>query len=231
MDETGFNHLRGGYRSVYGRGHSRISEFEAATTFLKVFNMSATMARQGGRVQLEQSDMRLALNMANMAKGGFSRAAVKETQYLIKKPRAKVREEKKRGVEFQGHNKEKAPRARHPAMLRRNQMPGCLPCQNGTAKNPQTRWRRKETGASPPNRRRQQNPEPTPPMLGTPLASTGNISGDQPLEIINLPAGYTYSHTSLPCAESFTLDASAQESEHDTDFDPDMLPDEGTSTG
>jgi len=38
------------------------------------------MARQGGRVQLEQSDMRLALNMAKMAKGGFSRATVEETQ-------------------------------------------------------------------------------------------------------------------------------------------------------
>jgi hypothetical protein len=55
--------------------------------------MSATMARQGGRVQLEQSDMRLALNMAKMAKEGFSRAAIKETKYLIKKPRAEVREE------------------------------------------------------------------------------------------------------------------------------------------
>jgi len=33
--------------------------------------MSATMARQGGRVQLEQSDMHLALNMAKMAKEGF----------------------------------------------------------------------------------------------------------------------------------------------------------------
>jgi hypothetical protein len=40
-----------------------------------------------------------------------------------------------------------------------------------------------------------------------------------------------YSHISLPCAEPFTLDASAQESEHNTDFDPDMLPDEGISTG
>jgi hypothetical protein len=38
------------------------------------------MARQGGHVQLEQSDMRLALNMAKMAKGGFSRAEVEETQ-------------------------------------------------------------------------------------------------------------------------------------------------------
>ena len=193
--------------------------------------MSATMARQGGRVQLEQSDMCLALNMAKMAKCGFSRAAVEEMQYLIKKPRAEVREEKKRGVEFHGHNKVKAAIARHPAMLRQNQTPGCLPCQNGTAKNLQTRWRRKGKGAPPPNRHRQQNSEPTPPLPGTPLASTRNISGDQRLEIINLPAGYTYSHTSLPCSESCTLDASAQESEHDTDFDPDMLPDEGTSTG
>jgi len=29
----------------------------------------------------------------------------------------------------------------------------------------------------------------------------------------------------------FTLDASAQDSQHNTDFDPDMLTDEGTSTG
>ena len=52
--------------------------------------MSATMARQGGRVQLEQSDMRLALNISKMAKEGFSRSAMEETKYLIKKPRAKV---------------------------------------------------------------------------------------------------------------------------------------------
>ena len=34
------------------------------------------MARQGGQVQLEQSDMCLALNMDKMAKGGFLRAAM-----------------------------------------------------------------------------------------------------------------------------------------------------------
>jgi hypothetical protein len=201
------------------------------------------MARQGGHVQLEQSDMRLAFNIAKMAKGGLLRAAVEETQYLIKKPGAEVPEEKKWGVEFPGHNTVKAAIARHPAMLRQNLTPGCLPCQNDTTKNPQTRWRRKGTGAPAPNRSRQQNPEqnpeptpaptpePTPALPGTPLTSTGNTSGAQSLEIINSPAGYTYSHTSLPCAESFTVDASAQESEHDTDFDSDMLPDEGTSTG
>jgi hypothetical protein len=50
--------------------------------------MSATMARQGGCIQLEQSNMHLALNMAKMAKGGFSRPTVEETQCLIKKPPA-----------------------------------------------------------------------------------------------------------------------------------------------
>jgi len=42
--------------------------------------------------------MRLALNMAKMAEEEVSRAAIEETQYLIKKPRAEVRELKKRGV-------------------------------------------------------------------------------------------------------------------------------------
>jgi hypothetical protein len=48
------------------------------------------MARQGGCVQLKQSDMRLALNMTTMANGGFLRATVEETKYRIEKPRAKV---------------------------------------------------------------------------------------------------------------------------------------------
>jgi len=41
--------------------------------------MSATMARHGGRVQLERSDMRAALNIAKMAKGGFLHAPIHET--------------------------------------------------------------------------------------------------------------------------------------------------------
>jgi len=47
--------------------------------------MSATMAKQGGRVQLEQSDMRLVLNMAKMPKAGFLCAAIEEMQQLNKK--------------------------------------------------------------------------------------------------------------------------------------------------
>jgi len=185
--------------------------------------MSATMARQGGRVQLEKSDMRVALNMAKMAKEGFSRAAIKETQYLNQKQRAEVREEKKRGVEFPAHNKVKAAIQRHPAMLRQNQKSGCLPCQNGTAKNPQTRWKRKGTGTPPPNRRRERTPELTPPLPGTPSAPKANTSEVQTSQSVNLPAGYTYSHTAPPCAEFFD----DEETEHDTDFDPNMLTDEG----
>jgi len=147
--------------------------------------MSATMARRGGRVQLEQSDMHLALNMAKMAKEGFSRAAIEEMTYLIKKPRAEVREEKKRGVEFPRDKKGKAAIQRHPAMLRHNQTSGCLPCQNGTAKNPQTRCRCKGTGSPPLARRRVRTPEPTPPLPGTPPAPTSNTSGAQLSEIVN----------------------------------------------
>jgi len=151
--------------------------------------MSATIARQGGRVQLEQSNMRLASNMAKMAKEGFSRATIEEMEHLIKKPCGEFRAEKKWDVELPGQSKVRAAIQRHPAMLRQNQTSGCLPCQNGTAKNPHTRWSRKGTGASPPDQRRERNPEPTPPVPGTPPAPTGNTSGVPPSQIVNLPAG------------------------------------------
>jgi len=70
--------------------------------------MFAAMARQGGRVQLEQSDRCLALNMVEMAKGRYLHPAIEEMQNLIKKPCAEVQEEKKRGVAFLGYEKVKA---------------------------------------------------------------------------------------------------------------------------
>jgi len=42
--------------------------------------------------------------------------------------------------------------------------------------------------------------------------------------MVNLPAGYKYWHTALPCTEFFEDD---EDTEHDTDFDPDMLTDVG----
>jgi len=111
--------------------------------------MTATMPRQGGGVQLEHSNLRLALNKAKMANGGFSRAAMEETQYLIKKPCADVRDEKKWGVDCAGHMKVKAVIEKHLAMLRRNHMDGCLSSHNGPVKNPQTCRRPKRRGAPP----------------------------------------------------------------------------------
>jgi len=185
------------------------------------------MARLGGRVQLEQSDMCVALNMAKMAKEGFSRATREETKYLIKKPSAEVREEKKWGVEFPGHKQVEAAIQRHPAMLCQNPMSGSHPRQDSTARNPQTRWRCEGTGAPPPVRRREPTPEPTPSPPSAPPTPTGNTFGAQPSEIVSLQAGYTYSHTALPCTESFH---DHEDSQHNTDFDPDMLTDEGYYT-
>jgi len=198
---------------------------------LLVFNMSATMPGQGGHVHLEYSDMCLALNIAKMAKGGFSCATREETQYLIKKCRAEVWEVKKWGVEFPGHNKVKAATESHLAMLRQNHTTGSLPCQNCTTINAQRRWRCNRPGVPPPDQHRQLTPKLMPPLPGMPPAPTSNKSGAQHSHIVNLLAGFAYSHTALPCAECFTLEASAQDSQQVKDFDPDMLTDEGTSTG
>jgi len=55
--------------------------------------MSATMARQGGWVKLEQSNMHLALNMAKMAKGGFLRTAVEKMKDCSRtlEPKSRIR--------------------------------------------------------------------------------------------------------------------------------------------
>ena len=193
--------------------------------------MPATMARQGGRVQLEQFDMCLALNMAKMAKGGFLRTAVEETQFLFKKPRAKVREEKKQGVEFPGHDNGKAVMERDPAMLREYQMNGCPPCQNGTAPNPQTRWRRKRTGAPPLEQLSQPTPEPTPHPPKTPLVPPCSNEAAHISEIKGEPPGDMYIHTPIPGAQCLNLEAYAMDRKRDKHFDPDLLTDEGTSSG
>jgi len=76
------------------------------------------MPRQWGWVQLEQSDMRKALKMAEMAQRGFYPASIEEMKYSIQKPYAEVREEKKQGVDFPGCRIAKAAIERHPGMVR-----------------------------------------------------------------------------------------------------------------
>jgi len=186
--------------------------------------MSATMARQGGQVQLEQSDMHLGLNIAKMAEDGFSRAAIEEMKYLIKKPRAEIREENKQGVEFPGHKKVKAAIQRHPAMLHQNQTPAAF-----LAKMAPQRICRHAGDAqeqlhlhpADPDSRLQSQLHHCPAWHPPPA---GNTSGAQSFQIVNLPVGYMYSHKAHASAECFNDD---EDTQHNIDFDPDMLTDEG----
>jgi len=172
--------------------------------------MCATMARQGGRVQLELSDMRVALNMLKMAKGGFSRDAIEETHHLIKKPLTAVQEEKMRGVKYPGCGTVPAVMERYPAMLWETHTGGCLPFQNCTAQHPQTGWRWRGMGAPAPERLRQPTPEPTPHPPGTrPVPPSGN-EGDHASEIEGVPPGYAYIHTPPSSARFFILNAYAK---------------------
>jgi hypothetical protein len=133
----------------------------------------------------------------------------------------------------------KATIVRHPAMLHQNETDRCLPCPNGGTKHLEILWTRNGTGAPPPNQHTQQTsqptPVPTPEPMGSlpsmPPAAPGENAGAQLSQIINVLAGFAYLHTAVPGAESITVDASAQDSQNNTDFDPDMLTDKGTATG
>ena len=136
--------------------------------------------------------------------------------------RAEVREEKKQGVVFSGHHRVRAAIERHPAMFRENQMDGCLPCQNGTAMNLQTHWRRIGTGAPPP--------QPAPRWPGTPPVPPGISETSQSSKTEGVPPGYVYIHLPLANAQFLNLDPFAKDRKHDIEFIPDLLTDKGPST-
>jgi len=169
--------------------------------------MSATMARQGGQVQLEQSNMHLALNMAKMAKEGFLCAAIEAMRQLLKQPCADVREEMKHGVECNGHRKVNVAIERHLVMVRGNLTEGCLSRKNGTANNPERHWTHKGTSAPPSG--------PVPPPPRTPTAPPGDSVGTQCSTIGAVPARYVYIHTPLPNHQLFNVDADAKNRKHD----------------
>ena len=182
------------------------------------------MARQWGRVQPEQSDIFLALNVATIAtiaKDGFSRASIEEMQLLTKKRRAEVWEEKMRGVVFPRQNKVKAAKERHPAMVYKYHTDGHLPCQNGTAKNLQTSWRHKGTGSAPP--------EPAAPLAGTPPpprmppVASGDTDWNESYEIEGMPSRWVYIHSPHSNTQFCNHNAYAKDSKRDKDFIPNLL--------
>jgi hypothetical protein len=119
------------------------------------------------------------------------------------------------GVEFPGHQKVKDVRERHPAMVYKNHTAGCPPCQNGTAKNSQTRWKRKRT-ATPP-------PQPAAPVPGTPTAPPGAAEGNESYEIEGMSSRCVYMYSSPANTQFFNHNAFAKASQRDNDFVPDLL--------
>jgi len=59
----------------------------------------------------------------------------------------------------------------------------------------------------------------------------GDNEGAESSQFDNLPSGYVFTHAPLPRFEFFNLDAYAQDSQPDTDYNPNILTDEGSSTG
>jgi hypothetical protein len=103
---------------------------------------------------------------------------------------------------------------RHLAMVYKNHTASCLPCENGTAKNLVTRWRRKGTAAP--------SPEPAALPPGTPPAPPGDAEGKECYEI-GIPSRCVYLHSPLPNTQFFNHNAFAKESKRDKEFIPDLL--------
>jgi len=187
------------------------------------------MARRSGTART--ADMHIALNMAKSPKEGFCAPQWRKRNSRSKKLCAEVREEKKRGVEFPGHRMVMALIESHSAIVCENHTDGCLPCQDGTQKNPQTHWRRIGTYAPPPDRPRQATPEPIPTPPRTASVPPSDIAAALGSQMDCVPAGYAYLHAPLPNAQIFSLDAYARDSNHNEDCIPDLRTDKGTSTG
>ena len=117
-------------------------EAAAERHLVLLFNKTADLAWQASRVTIEQTDMRLVRNHQRKNKQGLMDENVREIFKIIKKPRAEQRAEKAWGLRFEGEKKVKHSQDPHPANVVENQPPGCLECQDGIARNPETRWSR-----------------------------------------------------------------------------------------
>lgn len=192
--------------------------------------MPATMAGHPGQLQLEQSNMCFALNMAKMAKESFLHATIEVTEYLIEILQVDVCEVMKPGVERSWHTLAKAVMGRHPAMVCGNQSDQYLLWQNRAAQNLQTHWRHTVTSAPPPHQLRQVTAVLIPHLSVMSPVAPGDAVGAQASEIESLGPGYIYIHSSSPRAQCFNLVAYAKNHKHDTDSILDLLNDEETST-
>ena len=120
----------------------RIMEAAAELHLILLFNKTADLARQAGRVTIEQTDMRLVRNHQRKNIEGLTPENLNEIVKIIRKPRAETRAEKALGLRFEGERSVKYSQDPHPANVVANEPPGCLICQDGIARNPETCWTR-----------------------------------------------------------------------------------------
>ena len=74
-------------------------------------------------------------------------------------------------------------------------------------------------------------PDPAPPAPAMPPAPPGDNKGAQSPRIDSVPPGYLYIPSPLPNAQFVNLDAYPKDLKCNKDYIPDLLTDEGTSTG
>jgi hypothetical protein len=108
-------------------------------------------------------------------------------------------------------------------MIRQNQTDSCLPCPNGTPKNPQSHTRCEDTDAPPPR--------PAQPQPDTPPAPPGDSEQNQCTAIEDVPPGYVYMNAPLPNTQFFNHDAYAQNRKRNKDCISDLVADQAPSTG
>jgi len=188
------------------------------------------MARQGGWVQLEQSDICLVLNMAKMAKGGFLCTTIEKTQYLVNKFRTKVRKVRMLVDLFPGYWQVRAAIERHSALVCEHKTNGCLHCQYGIAKNPQTYWRCQGWHSPLPDWHRWLAPELMPLLPGTPPAPPCDNEGTQTFQMDGVPLGYVHIYTLVSKFELFNRDVYGKNSKGSEEFIPELLTDEETTS-
>jgi len=103
-----------------------------------------------------------------------------------------------------------------------DQTDGCLPGQNGIARNPQLR--RWCVGTGPPS------PQPATHWPVTPPVEPGDSQRNLFTEMEGDPPGYVYIHTPLHNAKMFNLNAYAKVRMLDKEIIPDLLTNQGPCT-
>jgi len=193
--------------------------------------MSAAIARHGDWVQLEQSNMHLALKIPKMATGGFSCTTMEETQYSLPKPHTEVWEVTKLGVNICVCRNINATMRKHLTTVWELQMDRCLLQPNGTANHPQTPWRCIGADIPPPDWLRQPTLEPMLLPAETPPTRLSDNEHNHASQIHGVPPRDVYIHTPLPSAQFLNLVTCPNNCRCNKDFIPDFLTDNGTCTG